>query len=170
MGKHLTDRPRQQDFAHGQLPSEDEVPVVPWLDQETAGLARAITVAVAQEHPEVVGIILFGSVARHDERPLSDSEPSDVDLLLLFDAGPGRERLPEDKALAIYATIGRALDRYSDAPREVQTLLAVRDLRDWDPLFVENVAREGILLWARGPLPGPLDAVAARSPAQAASA
>ena len=31
-------------------------------------------------------MIIFGSVARREERPLDDPEPSDVDHLLLLDA------------------------------------------------------------------------------------
>ncbi len=41
-------------------------------------------------------------------------------------------------------------------------MLAVRDLADWDLTFVESVARDGILLWARGPLPSSLADVASR--------
>jgi predicted nucleotidyltransferase len=46
------------------------VTVVPWLDERTAGLVRAITATVARRHPDLWAIILYGSVARHDERPL----------------------------------------------------------------------------------------------------
>lgn len=38
----------------------------------------------------------------------------------------------------------------------------VHDLADWDEMFVENVARDGLLLWARGPLPDVLAPVAER--------
>ncbi len=38
-------------------------------------------------------------------------------------------------------------------------MFASRTMRDWDTTFVANVARDGLLLWARGPLPAPLSAV-----------
>lgn len=57
--------------------------VVPWLDEKTAELVAAIVAVVAAERPEVQAAILFGSVARNEERPLDDSHPSDVDLLLM---------------------------------------------------------------------------------------
>lgn len=135
-----------------------DIPVVPWLDARTSTLVCSITTLLAQQHPEVHAIILFGSIARHDERPLDDPQPSDVDLLILVD-----ERLPERKAFEIVGTIGEAGDPYGFTPREVKTLLVRRDLADWDPLFIENVARDGILLWARGPLPPPLAAIAERT-------
>lgn len=41
-------------------------------------------------------------------------------------------------------------------------MLASRRLREWGSTFVANVARDGILLFARGPLPGLLAPVAKR--------
>jgi len=37
-----------------------------------------------------------------------------------------------------------------------------RDLERWDPMFIGNVAHDGILLWARGPLPTPFALIAER--------
>lgn len=133
-----------------------------WLDYETSDLVRAITSSVAHRHPDVRAVILYGSVARHEERPLDDPEPSDVDILLLFDLEAGLAQLPYERDLAISRSIGLARDLYLGTPREVQVMIAVRDLADWDPTFVANVARDGILLWARGPLPSPLASVASR--------
>lgn len=143
-------------------PTEAEIAVVSWLDARIAQLVRATIAAIARDHPELVAAILFGSIARHDERPLSDAEPSDVDLLLLFDSRVGPTRISGDKLLAICASAGQVLDRYADAPREAQTIPATWALAEWDAAFVENVARDGILLWARGPLPPALAAVGAR--------
>ncbi len=63
---------------------------------------------------------------------------------------------------------GLAEARCEYPPREVQTLPVVWDLADWDPTFVASVARDGILLWARGALPPALAGVAARSPVRLA--
>jgi predicted nucleotidyltransferase len=136
---------------------------VPWLDERTAGLVRAIVAAVARDHPNLRAAILYGSVARHEERPLDDSEPSDVDLLLLFDVTPGTDRLSVGQRLAISESMGRALDRHPDARREVQVQFAVGNLAEWDVAFVESVARDGILLWARDPLPESLAGLTERS-------
>ncbi len=150
-------------------PAESDIPVVPWLDERTAGLVRAITATVAHRHPDLRAVILYGSVARHEERSLDDTEPSDVDLLLLFDLEPGINRLPRDRTIAVFESVGLARDRYLYTPREVQIMLAVRDLADWDPAFVANVARDGLLLWSRGPLPAPLAAVEARTTLRASA-
>jgi predicted nucleotidyltransferase len=74
---------------------------VPWLDDQTAALVHAIAASVARRHPDLRAGILYGSVARHEERPLTDSEPSDVDLLLLVE-----EYLSEKRLRALYHTVG----------------------------------------------------------------
>ncbi len=145
-------------------PSETDIPVVPWLDDRTAGLVRAIVATAARRHPDLRAAILYGSVARHDEHSLEDAEPSDVDLLLVFDLERELDRLPRERTIAVFDSVGLARDRYLYTPREVQVMLAVRDLADWDPTFVANVAREGLLLWSRGALPSPLAGIEMRSP------
>jgi hypothetical protein len=147
---------------------EEMTAVAPWLDSETAALVRAIIVTVVQRHTELRAAILYGSVARHEERPLDDPEPSDVDLLLLFEVAPGSTRLAPEQHLAINHSIGIAEQAHLHAPREVQSLPVVWNLPGWDATFVESVARDGILLWARGGLPPALADVASRSPARVA--
>jgi predicted nucleotidyltransferase len=140
---------------------------VPWLDPETAAGLAEIVRSVAANHPEVQAAILFGSVARHDERPLDDPVPSDVDLLLVLDASaldPAATRLTHAQELALTHTIGEADYRHRLAPREIKVLFLYRDLAGWDSLFIENVARDGILLWARTPLPEALAPVTTHVP------
>jgi predicted nucleotidyltransferase len=142
----------------GDDPDETAIPIVTWLDARSAAQVKAIVAAVARAHPEVVAAILFGSVARHDERPLDDTLPSDVDLLLLLDPtrlGDGVTRYPLVRELTLYGTIGEAADRVPDAPREIQILLVERDLARWDETLIANVAHDGLLLWARDGLPQP---------------
>jgi predicted nucleotidyltransferase len=144
-----------------QLP---EVWLVPWLDPASAASVRDIVQSVAVHHPEVQAAILFGSVARHEERPLDDPEPSDVDLLLILDPAvldSTSARLTNAQDLALTRTIGEADYRHR-AAREINTFFMYRSLAGWDDLFIENVARDGILLWARGPLPKALAAIEQR--------
>jgi predicted nucleotidyltransferase len=119
---------------------------------------------VARRHPDLRAVTLYGSIARHDERPLDDPEPGDVDLLLVFDLEPNLDRIPHERLLAIFDSVGLARDRYPYPPREVQVMPVVRDLADWDPTFAEHIARDGLLLWARGPLPTRLAQVVERRP------
>ena len=140
------------------------VPVIPWLDPVTAAGVTDVVQSLAAEHPEALAVILFGSVARHQERPLDDPEPSDVDLLLLLDASaldPHARRLSREQELALHHTIGEADYRHR-SPREIQVMFMYRDLERWDPMFIDNVAHDGILLWARGPLPTPFAPIAER--------
>lgn len=157
------DEPAEELRKIGKPPAEPAIALVPWLDERTSGLVRSIVASVAECHPEFRAAILYGSVARREERPLADPEPSDVDVLLLFDVTPGQVDIPFPLYRAIFASIGEARQRYLYPPREVQALPVPSDLRGWDPAFVENVARDGVLLWARQPLPPRLAPVAART-------
>jgi predicted nucleotidyltransferase len=138
---------------------------IPWLDPQTTAALTDIIQSVAREHSEVQAAILFGSIARHDERPLGSLQPSDVDLLLLIDPsalGCESTRLDHGQELALTGTIGEADYRHT-APRRIQVLFMYRDLAGWDPAFIDNVARDGVLLWARSALPAPLAPLAARA-------
>lgn len=162
MGNHMSHaNHRTHRAAHGAKDRAVEprhVPLIPWLDPASAASVQDIVQSVAAHHPEVQAVILFGSVARREERPLSDPEPSDVDLLLIIDPtvlNPTANRVSNEQDLALTRTIMEADYRHR-APREINTLFMNRDLARWDEAFIENVARDGILLWARGPLPVPL--------------
>src|SRR5262245_16593020 len=92
-------------------PAEPTVPRIPWLDPTTAAAVDYIVQSLAVGHPEALAVILFGSAARHQERPLDDLEPSDVDLLLLLDASaldPLARRLSREQELTLHHTIGEA--------------------------------------------------------------
>lgn len=149
-----------------QLVANDAVRGVAWLDLASEALLRASIVAAASAFPELVAAVLYGSVARHEERPLGDMHPSDIDVLLIFD----RETvLDYHERMRMYGALGEALGQHMDAPREVQMMFATRTLAEWDETFVENVAREGILLWARGKLPAALAPVEQRARSTAAT-
>ena len=62
----------------------------------------------------------------------------------------------------IFATIIDAYALHLDAPREVNVLLSDRTMRTWDSMFLDNLARDGMLLYARDSLPAPLTARHAR--------
>ena len=128
--------------------------VVPWLDRQTSDLVAAIVAVAAAKHPEVQAAILFGSMARHEERLLDDPHASDVDLLLLVTPDPVRQRLPYAQQLALWESIGDAQYSHRDAPREVEVTLVESTLADWDEMFVANVARDGAVLWMRDAVTG----------------
>jgi predicted nucleotidyltransferase len=162
MGNHMTRKALHRSGHNASEPAR--VPLIPWLDPASAAGVQDIVQSVAVHHIEVQAVILFGSVARHDERPLNDPEPSDIDLLLLIDPtvlDPTADRLSNERELALTHTIGMA-DYRQRSPREINTFFMNRDLARWDKSFIENVARDGILLWARGPLPASLTPVAER--------
>jgi predicted nucleotidyltransferase len=108
----------------------DNATLPPWLDAQSSALVQDIIATLAQRYPDLLAIVLFGSVARHDERPLSDPLPSDVDLLAIFDTNEDPVHLP--RGLDITHTIGLARNRHLDAPREVQVMFATRAMREWD--------------------------------------
>jgi len=131
-------------------------PIPAWLDDATSALVEETLSMLIKRHANILlAVILFGSVARHEERPLDDSCPSDVDLLAIFDT---TDRLVKPYREDIFATIIDACALHLDAPREVNVLLSDRTMQTWDAMFLDNIARDGILLYARGSLPAQLAA------------
>jgi predicted nucleotidyltransferase len=57
-----------------------------WFDKATRALVEDIIGLLAERHPDLLAVILYGSVARHEECPLGANNPSDVDLLAVFDS------------------------------------------------------------------------------------
>lgn len=57
----------------------------PWLDPASAALLRDIVATLVREYTDLLAAILYGSIARHDERPLDATNPSDLDVLVIFD-------------------------------------------------------------------------------------
>ena len=125
--------------------------ILAWLDKAISALVEDTIRMLIKRHGNILlAVILFGSIARHEERPLDDSYPSDVDLLAIFDT---TDRLVKPYRENIFATIIDAYAFHLDALREVNILLSDRTMQTWDPMFLDNLAREGIVLYARGPLP-----------------
>ena len=126
-----------------------------WLDEETSALVKDTVELLAQRHPEVLANILYGSVARHEERPVNDPDPSDVDLLVVVN---GNRDAVRSQLLALVHTAGLAEDRHLGAPREVKVMFSSRTSQEWDPDFIANVKREGRILYQPGELPVPFAA------------
>lgn len=132
----------------------------PWLDSATASLVEDIVRTLATRRADVLAIILYGSIARHDERSLAEVHPSDVDLLAIFDTDDEHFALREGKAL--FNILGDAYNRHLDIMRDVKVMFATRNLSEWDSTFTASINRDGVLLWARGELPDVLLPIANR--------
>jgi predicted nucleotidyltransferase len=129
-------------------------PIPAWLDEATSALVEETVNLLIKRHADILlAVILFGSIARHEERPPDDTCPSDVDLLAIFDT---TDRLVRPYREDIFATIIDACALHLDAPREVNVLLSDRTMQTWDSMFLDNLARDGIQLYARGSLPAPI--------------
>src|SRR5258708_15918197 len=64
------------------LKTTRDIPV--WLDRATRALVEDIIGLLSERHPDLLAVILYGSVARHEERPLDAFNSSDVYLLAVF--------------------------------------------------------------------------------------
>ena len=127
-----------------------------WLDSQTRALIKDVIGMLSERHPDLVAVILYGSVARHEERPIDLPNPSDVDLLAILDSDDPHVAVRQGDAL--FHTLGLAYTRHLNAPREVQVMFASRTMQEWDPTFIDNVKRDGIVLFTQGPLPAPFAA------------
>ncbi len=136
------------------LKTTRDIPI--WLDRATRALIEDIIRLLSEHHPDLLAVILYGSVARHEERPLGAFNPSDVDLLAVFDSDDPLLDVHQGDTLS--HTLGLAYNRHLDTPREVQVVFASRTFQEWDPTFIANVMRDGIVLYTRGSLPAPFAA------------
>ena len=127
------------------LKTTRDIPI--WLDRATRALIEDIIKLLSEHHPDLLAVILYGSVARHEERSLGVYNPSDVDLLAVFDSDDPLLDVHQGDTLS--HTLGLAYNRHLDTPREVQVLFASRTLQEWDPTFIANVMRDGIVLTNR---------------------
>ena len=121
------------------------------LDHETGLLVDEIVDLLPKRHPEVLAIILYGSVARREERSLDEPDPSDVDVLIIVDAEDRGGIRPRRRAF--FETLGLAETNHLDAGRDVNVMFSSRTSQEWDSTFIENVKRDGIILYQRAPLP-----------------
>ena len=51
-----------------------DIPV--WLDKAMRALVEDIISLLSERHPDLLAVILYGSVARHEERPSGAFNPS----------------------------------------------------------------------------------------------
>jgi len=123
----------------------------PHLDRETRLLVDEMVELLVKRHPDILAIILYGSIARHEERTLDDPYPSDVDILVVVDTEDRRGIRAAEESL--FETLGVAKMHHLQAPREVNVMFSSRTSEEWDPTFIENVKRDGIILYGRVPLP-----------------
>ena len=123
----------------------------PWLDRETSLLVDEMVELLVKRHPDILAIILYGSIARHEERALHEPDPSDVDILVVVDTDDRRGIRAAEESL--FETLGEAKMHHLQAPREVNVMFSSRTGDSWDPTFIENVKHDGIILYQRVPLP-----------------
>lgn len=121
------------------------------LDRETSLLVDEIVDVLPKRHPDVLAIILYGSVARREERALDEPDPSDVDILVVIDAEDKRRIYAQWESL--FETLGSAKMHHLEAGRDVNVMFASRTAQEWDETFIENVRRDGIILYQRVSLP-----------------
>ena len=133
-----------------------DIPVVPWLDPETAGAVQALVVQLTALQPDITAIVLFGSVARQMERSLDDPDPSDVDVLVLYNvpavssmADTQSDRETDDRAIeaAISKTAWDTLAEHP-SPRQCDVHILPNTLDQTSSLFRASVAEDGITLWS----------------------
>jgi predicted nucleotidyltransferase len=121
------------------------------LDRETSLLVDEIVDLLPERHPDVLAIILYGSVARHEERALDEPDPSDVDILVVVDTEDKHGIHAQRKSL--FETLGLAKMHHLEAGRDVNVMFTSRTAQEWDETFIENVKRDGIILYQRVSLP-----------------
>jgi predicted nucleotidyltransferase len=96
----------------------------------------------ADEIPNLVGVVLFGSVVTGDI-----SKKSDIDLLLVFDTDHNPEIGKEAK---IAREIASNISIKYDLPYPFSfVFINKRNMKEIEPDFLWNVCKEGILIWGK---------------------
>jgi predicted nucleotidyltransferase len=127
-------------------------PALPsWLDRETSLLVDEMIDLLVKRHPDILAIIFYGSIARHEERVLYEPEPSEVDILVVVNTDDKRGIRAQEESL--FETLGFAKIHHLQARHEVNVMFSSRTSQEWDPAFIENVKRDGIILYQCVPLP-----------------
>ena len=86
-----------------------------WIDRETRLLVDEMIDLLVKRHPDILAIILYGSIARHEERALHESDPSDVDILVVVDTDDRRGIRAQEESL--FETLGLAKIHHLQARR-----------------------------------------------------
>src|SRR5258708_16194314 len=108
-----------------------------WLDNASSAVVEETLSMLIKRHANILlAVILFGSIARHEERPLDDSCPSDVDLLAIFDT---TDRLVKPYRQDIFLTIIDACALHLAAPRHLTLLLSTPPMHTWPPMSLVHI-------------------------------
>lgn len=99
-------------------------------------------VSRADEIPNLVGVVLYGSAVTGDV-----SKKSDIDLLLLFDCDHNPE-IGEEASIARRISSDISLKHDLAYPFSF-VFVNLRELKEIEPDFLWNVTREGIVVWGK---------------------
>jgi predicted nucleotidyltransferase len=115
-----------------------------WIESPTLLHLEDYIETLTNQNDDLLAIILYGSAARKALRPLTASDPSDIDILLIFNERPDFFQRQQ-----IFKEIGTVAMQHLDDPREIETMFASHMMAEWDPEFVEQVRNDGIILFQR---------------------
>jgi len=113
--------------------------VVPLFEGEKELLNRALT-EVFENVPDILSVILYGSVSRGEEGPFSD-----IDLLVVTDDGAQAEEILEERAVAFLRRYGNLLSFIVMSSDEFR-----QDYREGDD-FLREVLSTGRVITGRSP-------------------
>lgn len=99
-------------------------------------------VSRADEIPNLVGVVLYGSAVTGDV-----SKKSDIDLLLLFDSDHDPE-IGEETSIAHRISSDVSLKHDLAFPFSF-VFVNLKELKEIEPDFLWNVVREGIVVWGK---------------------
>jgi len=108
--------------------------VVPLFEGEKELLNRALT-EVFENVPDILSVILYGSVSRGEEGPFSD-----IDLLVVTDDGAQAEEILEERAVAFLRRYGNLLSFIVMSSDEFR-----QDYREGDDFLREVLSTDRVI-------------------------
>jgi predicted nucleotidyltransferase len=118
-----------QEMGTGMIEGKFKLPIIDFVSR-------------ADEIPNLVGVVLYGSAVTGDV-----SKKSDIDLLLLFDCDHNPE-IGEEASIARRISSDISLKHDLAYPFSF-VFVNLRELKEIEPDFLWNVTREGIVVWGK---------------------
>lgn len=140
------------------------IDVPPWLDTNTFAPEWEIIRAVAGRLKGVLAMILYGAATHRQEFIRGKLGPVTLELLVIMDTDDEQVVQKAHTPLKQILTTIRGFELTDFDDLYMRFTFVSRDLREVESQLIATVAQDGLLIWARGPVPQVLAAVAMRAP------
>lgn len=149
-----------------QLSTRRDLAIVlpPWLDDDLYIGELEIVHAMILHLPDILAVILYGAAVHRQDFVSGGSGPVTLELLVIMDTDDEQVALNAQISLTQILTTTHGFQPNDLSELYMRLTFVSRGLRERENQLIATVARDGLLIWARAPVPPVLAAVAMRAP------